>query len=162
MTYAESTFKRTGAATNRRTARKNPYELLIELRDQDATASWDRLFQQWCKLVEADEDHLEAVLRYAWANFTAQYDRDNHKNGMKKKRQDTAAERSAITKMVAAVKGLVLMDLLLPNGKMLRKATFRECSLAGGWFKLIALKGNPSEIVGQKLTEDDLHKIGRP
>lgn len=163
MPYAEATFKKTGAATNLRTARKNPRELVIALHDEDPTASWHRLYQDWRKRILADDDYLEAVLSYAYSNYTTAIDKDNAAPRKRKRnRHDIAAEKIAISQFIHTIKKVVLMDLTLPTGKTLRKSTFRECSLAGGWFRLIALKGKPSEVVGDKLTEDDLRRIGKP
>jgi hypothetical protein len=157
MSYLQA-FKQTGAATNRRTAKRNPYELIIQLREERPTDSWDALFDRWKKAVHADDALEDAVDRYAYANFTAQYDRDNTKP---RPRRSVAAEvaknrAEAIKATAKAIRDVVLMNLTLPNGKRLRDATFADCGRAGGWFKVLATKGKPSEVVGKKLTENDL------
>lgn len=53
----------------------------------------------------------------------------------------------------------VLMDLMLSNNKQLKTATFGECAQEGGWFREIAKQGRPMEIVGKKLTENDLWNL---
>lgn len=138
-------------------------QVLVDLVESDPTADNDRLFKSWWPIVQDDEDLLLAVARHAFTNMASALDRDRRKSTRKRRPEHhVQAERVAVAKISERVRNIVLMELTLPNGKKLRQASFKECSAAGGWFKLLACKGKPSEIVGKVLTEDDLRKIGRP
>jgi hypothetical protein len=149
---------RTGAAATRRLAKKNPMEVLADLLDGDRTADRKRLFRMWWEVIRADDEYLTAVGLHTFTNLLSALDRDqrNIKRGDK---QSVAEQRIAISKLVEKARNIILLDLVLPNGKKLRHATFAECSAAGGWFKLLAARGKPSEVVGRVLSESDLRAL---
>jgi hypothetical protein len=68
----------------------------------------------------------------------------------------TAATVEASVKMVRAV---VLLDLIMPNGKSLRACSGGECAGFEGWFKRITAKVGPKQIVGEVLDEAAVQKI---
>jgi len=78
-------------------------------------------------------------------------------------RENKAQRAAEINRQAAAiahrVRRVVLMDLRLPCGKLLRDATFADCANAGGWFVELARHGKPSEAVDKKLSEADLQNI---
>lgn len=151
---------RTGAAATRRVAKKNPMQALVDLLDSDPTANADRLFRKWWPVILADDDYLIAVGRHAFANFLTSLDRDRRRGARQTSNTEMHKERQAAARRLTKhVHRIVLLDLMLPNGKKLRESTFAECSAAGGWFKMVAAKGRPSEIVGQVLNEGDLRKL---
>ena len=55
--------------------------------------------------------------------------------------------------------GIVLLNLVLPSGKMLKDSTGAECAGAGGWYTKIASRVAPDEVVGNVLSEEQLRKI---
>ena len=150
---------KTGAATTRRVSTKSPFNLLIDIIDGDPTADNKRLFNAWFAAVKQDEEYLEAVAWHTFANLIAALENRKRKQAVPKT-QTVAQQRAEINALMSKLTDIVLMDLQLPNGKVLREATFAECSAAGGWFKMLAAKGKPSEVVGEVLTEQDLKEIG--
>ena len=60
---------------------------------------------------------------------------------------------------VRRVTNSILMDLTLPNGKMLRYATGAECVKAGGFYLEVAKHVKSTQVVDKHLTEDDLKNI---
>lgn len=148
----------TGAAAMARSAVKNPLQVLVNAIDNDPTMPTERLFQTWWGAVKDDEDLMRAVGRHAFHNMLASLDRDKRK-ARERRRGQRAVSKAAVAMIKDRIRSVVLMDLLLPNGKKLRDSTFAECSAAGGWFKQLATRGKPSQIVGKVLTEADLQKI---
>lgn len=67
-------------------------------------------------------------------------------------------EREA-TRTVLEHAGTIFMNLPLPDGTVLRDATFAQCKRAGGWLLLVAKQGLPSEVVGRKLSEKNLQDL---
>lgn len=149
---------RTGAAATRRRSKKNPMEVLVGLVEADPTADQDRLFGQWWKKIRGDDEQIEAVARHSFTNMLTAIERGSRKP-KQRTAEDMEQERRAIGALVNLVKNVVLMDIVLPNGKKLRDCTFAECSAAGGWFKLVATKGKPSELVGKVLSEEQLRLV---
>lgn len=71
----------------------------------------------------------------------------------------TARTAIAFNEMKAKLRSVVLLDLLLPDGKALRDATGAECAKAGGFFADVAKTLKPSQVVDRHLREGDLQNI---
>lgn len=74
-------------------------------------------------------------------------------------RRDTAEARQRTMKAVAALRDTVLLDLVMPNGKLLRDASGADCAKAGGFYAEIAKHLKPTQIVDRHLKEGDLQNI---
>lgn len=156
MLHADST--KLGASFVAKRAPANPRELIITLVEERPTASKDELFDSFRELL--DPDYQRAVDWYFFVNMY-EYQVTN-RNRKPSSRTDAASSAQA---QVDAVKqrivDMVLLDLVLPNGKVLREATGAECTRAGGWFAAIAKKVKPRQIVGSVLTEEQLQALRR-
>ena len=158
-------YVRTGAAAGRRASTKNPLEVLCRLRDGDPIASLDYQFAKWTKAVERDSECHKAVMLYAFRNYWSALDKDAAKSrGTAQERAEAAAGREAnlsagVEKIKEQIKTIVLLELILPNGKALRDCTGKECAEAGGLFAKIASKVKPTEIVGVVLSEAEVRKL---
>ena len=76
--------------------------------------------------------------------------------------QQKALERNtqdAVRRVSDTFRKIILMDLTLPNGKMLRYATGAECVKAGGFYLEVAKHVKSTQVVDKHLTEDDLKNI---
>ena len=99
--------------------------------------------------VKADEALLrEAIDRAFNRNFAYVQPRA-------RPRRQTAAE---IAERVQAARGLLLLEMILPSGRMLREATGDECRRCGGWLVAVADRVGKG-IVGDKLTEEEVRAI---
>lgn len=79
---------------------------------------------------------------------------------VRRTREEAAARTAtAFERMKASIRGIVLLDLILPNGKALRDATGAECAKAGGFFSEVAKSIKPTQVVDRQLTEADLQNI---
>lgn len=157
-------YVQTGAAATRRASVSNPMELLNTLRERNPTESFERQFTKWRQLVERNDKHLTSALLYAFRNYWSALDRDQRaerRSEIWKSEQvkEKAEQEQQVQQLVKQVKTIVLMDMMLPNGKKLRDASFADCTKAGGWYRKIAKKGRPHQIVGAVLTEEQLRTI---
>lgn len=151
---------KTGAAAVARTAAKNPMLVLASLMSSHPASDIGWLFRKWSEQVQKDEELLEAALRHTFQNMLHSLDRPT----VDRRRIDLQQTRSANIQREARqiadrVVNVVLMNLTLPSGKVLRDATFKECARAGGFFLRVAKKGKPQQIVGKTLTEADLQAL---
>jgi hypothetical protein len=158
MTHVESV--RTGAAAVRRISRKNPMEVLAQLRAGNPTADFQYQFVKWRELVERDDECHEAAMLHAFRNLWTSLDRDAAKETPQRRAEREARAREEIEK---AKQKIVyrLLDFALPNGKLLRNCTGKECKEAGGWLTAVAAKVKPNEIVGKVLSEEKLRALYR-
>jgi len=76
-------------------------------------------------------------------------------------RREEAKQRteSIRDQMKTRLREVLLLDLILPNGKKLRDATGAECKKAGGFFAEVAKGLKPTQKVGHHRTETDLQNI---
>lgn len=153
---------RTGSAAVSRVAQKNPMEILISLIEDDPTADADRLFSHWSHIIRDDEDLLTPALRHTFTNMLSCLDRDRRRSRQRPTiaASQNVAEREAMKEQAKTViVQTILMNLALPDGKLLRDAKFKDCAKAGGWFSRIAKMGKPDAVVGRTLSEEDLRKV---
>lgn len=74
--------------------------------------------------------------------------------------RETKFQRKVVAKkLIKQFSGVILMNLPMPNNKLLRDCTGTECARFGGWFKLIAKAIKPTEKVGKQLSETDLQNL---
>lgn len=152
---------RTGAAAIRRASKANPLEVLVGIREDDPTASNTVQFKAWWKKIQADVDLLDAVGFYAFTNMASTLDRSTVTVRKSKARAKATrrAEKRLVESLVQRVAKVAFLELTMPNGKKLRQCTFADCGAFGGFYKRLALKGKPSEIVGKKMTDEDIRSL---
>lgn len=78
-------------------------------------------------------------------------------------RRDTVEAKDRNNRMFDMVKSsirqVILLDLVMPNGKLLRDANGADCVKAGGFYAEIAKHLKPTQIVDKHLKEGDLQNI---
>jgi len=131
-------------------------ELLVGLIDSEPTASMERLWNQWKDAVLHDEDYLVPVLRHTFTNLYGALERDRRSKKPQRAKPSAAAVQERISALAKRATEIILFNLVLPNGKKLKDATFADCAKAGGWFAAISKKGKPHQIVGELLSEEQL------
>lgn len=145
---------------------KNPRELLHRVMRENPRGSEKEVFEGFCDHVENDPGYWGAIIEYWFANnYRLFYVSEIAANSVAISRRETKQRaRDVVAREKAIIKDRLraaLMDLVLSNGKKLREATFGDCEREGGWLLAISKRGKRGEIVGKKLTEDDLHNIQR-
>lgn len=114
-------------------------------------------------LREGDEDYLDSIIEY-W--FTNNYNSLMLERSRPRLRTSALALQAARAaeyreKVTTAIRqeAIFLLGTILPNGKALRDSTFGECAKIGGVLSKIASKGKPEQIVGEVLSDAQLHKL---
>lgn len=104
---------------------------------------------------------IEEALRRAFDNDWKEIQKSTKPRSPRPVASEIPAEVVAAT--VERIKAIVLLDLVQPNGKKLRDCTGADIrafeAQMPSWFKAIAAKVKPDQIVGKVLTEDDVWKV---
>lgn len=78
----------------------------------------------------------------------------------RKARQESAFRVAAeVERMKARIREVILLDLVMPNGKALRHATGAECARAGGFYAEIGKHLKPTQVVDKHMSEANLQDI---
>jgi hypothetical protein len=79
---------------------------------------------------------------------------------VRRERAESAARAAdTLAAMKAKVREVVLLDLPMPDGKLLREATGAECAKAGGFYEAVGRALKPTQVVDKHLSEGDLQNI---
>ena len=136
-------------------AREQLWEAVSE--SEAKRGAWKNLKQpqQFFRLL-VDNWHLAN-----WSRYEAQVEEGkvsvrftSRASGPKSERRKVVAQR-----VITRAAGTILLNLPMPNGKLLRNCTGAECSKFQGWFRDISKHVGPSEVVGKKLTETELQNL---
>lgn len=78
----------------------------------------------------------------------------------RKQRQESAARSATLAETLkTSIRNVILLDLVMPNGKALRHATGAECARAGGFYAEIAKHLKPTQVVDKHMSEANLQDI---
>lgn len=141
-----------GAVHIARRMQANPREILISTVEANEGLPKEKLFDLWSEEIVDDEEMQRAVRWYFFINmYSGLTDlRTGHaKNGR---------ARPTVAEIVEKARKIVLMDLVLANGKTIKDSTFAELGQCGGWLVRVSKLGKPNQIVGKSITEDQLRK----
>jgi hypothetical protein len=132
---------------------QNARGLVAQIIEKWPTLSTLAQEEKFCDAARRDEDFVDEVLRTYWRQNSA----------LLTKRPATAAERSErnarIVEVAKTMRNIILLDLMLPSGKLVRNSTGAECTKAGGFFAEIGKRIGSRKIVGNVLSEADLQAI---
>jgi hypothetical protein len=75
-------------------------------------------------------------------------------------REKTAAELThRVEKAIETKAQIILLDLVMPNGKTLRESNRTDCKQAGGWYMKLADRLKGKQTVGDVWQEADVRKL---
>lgn len=146
------------------------YDVLRQIRLNNKSGSEREHFNAFYAAVAGKPDLVkEALTVWFRANY-GKYTVEKVKHGVayvpRVVQQPLEAEIKNATDKVEARKVAVqsiarnvLLDFTMVNGKPLRHATFADCARTGGWLVAVSKLGKGNEVVGRKLTEEDLQKV---
>lgn len=139
----------------------NPREVLINIIDQNPSAAKEELLEIFTRsaLEKGRRTLLETIIEYWFANNLNSL--LNSDSGLRKQFSNPQVSKikEQIRERIKIAAGVVLMDMILPNKKRLRDCSGAECAAVGGWLSVVATHMSPSEIVGKKLSEQDVRAI---
>ena len=78
---------------------------------------------------------------------------------VRRKRAEAAKRAAAELEKINASFDMILLDLVMPDGKRLRDATGAECQKAGGFLRAVGACIKPTQIVDKHMTENNLRDI---
>lgn len=92
--------------------------------------------------VGANDQPMASIVKYWFINqWNAWvYERTNPARSAKARK---AVLEKGVRKVAVKIRNIVLLDLILPTGKVLRHANGKDCAKAGGFFAKIAAKIKP-------------------
>lgn len=122
--------------------------MLLRLMRQHPGATREELETMYLAEMEASKALTQEAGRRCFDN-----DFRSTQRAVRTPRPIDAGELAAANERLAKV---VLLDLLMPNGKKLRDCTGKDCKAAGGWLMLVGLRIGDDGIVGQQLGEAEL------
>lgn len=67
--------------------------------------------------------------------------------------------QARVNRAMDMVKKIVMLDMIMPNGKKLRHCTFAEVAKFGDIFAEISRHGKPNQVIDKQLNEMDLQNI---
>lgn len=150
--------------------KSNPRDILMTAISENRTANKAQLLTIVRDALLSDDhiDSLYAVIEYWFSNnyhsivSQKSEDADDIKQRLSKVR--SAEEEKIKTNIQAKIRDevkIILMEMIMPSGKTLRKSTGRECAMAGGWLNEVSKLIAPDEVVGDRLTEEEISEVLR-
>jgi hypothetical protein len=145
----------------------NPRELIMRIMKENPSADEITLRKLFWREVKNDEDHQRALSEYFLDHvFKSLHDSESRKRSSEQAKEAASAARERAHNVKRQLKArvqeeakLILLDLLMPNGKTLRNCTGADCESFGGWFARLAKHVPAKELVGDVLNERDVRKL---
>jgi hypothetical protein len=170
QTASTSTFLGKRGATRQSWKAANPRALLERVVQDHPDCTDEVLFEIFSSAVDEQTDLLETIKLHWFTNNLgslrrAQMPREPHQVARAKnealKETLIAEQRKQVAQVIKRKARILMMDLLLPNGKRLRACTGSECRelsrTSGRWLAAIANEVPDKKKVGEVLNEDRLH-----
>ena len=108
--------------------------------------------------VASDKDHYLTMFFNNW--FNNNWARSDNIKPYKPRQKPTPTQVRERRKADANLRGLALMNMFLSDGETrVKDATGQQIRNETGWFQLIAKHVKPHEIVGKKLTAEQLSNL---
>jgi hypothetical protein len=144
----------------------NPLALLQSLMEKNPTAGESKLLQLFTEEVMDGEEPnpmLQVVIGYTFANLMK---RLREKRPVQVTEASVARRAAVINQARAGLARVVnkkaqelLMEMVMPNGKLLRDCRFSYTAKLGGFLGHISQGQNPRQTVGQVFTEEQLREL---
>lgn len=78
---------------------------------------------------------------------------------VERRRESAERTQKAVADLKVRIRAVVMLDLVMPNGKMLRHCTGAEMAKFGGMFTEVSRHLKPTQVVDKHLNERDLQEI---
>lgn len=139
--------------------------LLRQIFDANPNASDHELFRLLWLEVRDDPDHLQSIVQYWFDLAMVAIRRPPQRRATSPSiapadyQQKIAEAKTGIRRRIVSEAKIILLELLMPNGKRLGNCTGHECKQFGGWFAAIAKKVPARKIVVDVLSQQELFEI---
>lgn len=141
----------------------NPRDLLKRLIDENPGSDRAGLLSLLRGQLKGDDaqDYLDSIIEYWFSNNYHSLVGPAALTPETVRRESAKLDERVKQAIKTAAVRMVLMDLVLPNGKELRDCNAKDCKKAGGWLAKVASKLKPGQLVGQALSEKELRSLYR-
>ena len=143
----------------------NPRELLKRIMEDHPKWDKDRVLQTFLTEVSDNRRYFETIVEYWFANnFHSLVERPSSPHRFRQAVTTATVDvRQKVEQQIEQKAEVMLLDMLMPNGKMLRDCTGAECSKLstkiGGWLLRIAKRIKPTQTVGSALNEAQAREL---
>jgi hypothetical protein len=123
----------------------------------------ERLLRAFTEQIAENQKYLDAIIEYWFANnLHSLIERPATYTPRETSKASTEIKNN-IEKAIQYKVGVLLLEMVMPNGKLLRDCNGAECSKlsakVGGWLMRISKQIKPNDIVGDKLTEQQVRQL---
>lgn len=148
----------------------NPRDLLKSVMDENPGADRPVIFKLFRERLREDnesEDYVDTIIEYWLANnYYSLVGPSRSIQATTRIGAVTEAANEIRTRVASKIKEsakIVLLELVMPNGKQLRECTGKECrelsARVGEWLLHVSERVKARQTVGDVLTEADLQEI---
>jgi hypothetical protein len=144
----------------------SPRELLRMLVQKNPRWSRERIFDEFKIQIEqsTSKKYIDTIVEYWFANnYHSLVEREEPFRNRSARKQEELTEQ--LNNTIEHRAKIFLLDIMMPNGKLLRACTGAECkefsSKLGAWLLRISKTIKPTDIVGDVLTETQIRKLYR-
>lgn len=154
-----------GALMIKKIEQDNPRELLVGIVEENRDKDKNALFEIFRREVLKSHSLLRAVQWYFFINMYEYQETSRHQSsGARQPSVVTPSERLERRiiqdQIVESIKQqIVMLDLLMPNEKLMRDCTGAEMAMFGSRYQKIAERIGKKAKVGDALTEDQLRML---
>ena len=139
----------------------NPRELLKRLIEENPKWDKERVLRTFSREVTDNRRYIDTIVEYWFANnYHSLIERPARTYRARQTREATEQVKAAIKNEIEHKATVMLLELNMPNGKLLRDCTGAECSKLsskiGGWLLRISKRIKPNQTVGSALTEQEV------
>jgi hypothetical protein len=147
--------------------KSSPRDVLRRIISEEPDASKSQLLTMCRDEILKDEDMVESVIEYWFSNNyhsligpTARPTSFSSRQ-LRESRIETA--KTAIVERIEERAQMILLDMIMPNGKALKECSGKECASLGKrispWLARISKAVPPSKLVGDVLSEERVRQI---
>jgi len=143
----------------------NPRDLLLRLIKEHPEKTEAGILALFRREVQDNDDYLNPIISYWFANnYLALTAKKKPKEEVQEEREQIRETAKAkLDEHIEREAKIILLDLLLPNGKVLRNCTGRECAKlgpkVGRWLTKISKQIRPNQIVGDTFSEAQIRRL---
>jgi hypothetical protein len=129
----------------------------LKIKQENPDASAEKRARLLAELCMEDETILYAVVLRV--TVLEDYNSTLHNRSPQARAQARTEQQKMQDEAKKRIVAVILMDLVMPNGKRLMSCTGAECIKFGGWLTKVGEQVGPRRLVGDVLDEMELQKL---
>jgi hypothetical protein len=146
----------------------NLKEAVLRIIDDNPSGPETRWRELFWEFVRDKEDYLEALTAYVCDllirqilddRFKHSRPNDTKKKTREKEEQAATEAKTKLRERIVREAQIMLLDLMMPNGKTLANCTGADCGRFEGWYAKLKAKVPARKKVGDVLSEGEVRKV---